>query len=285
MWGNQQWGPPGRTKRQYFTRPESPSPLSACSEKTPSRRLHRVLVGRFNGGRPHGICVPVPHSLNRSNCVEKLMVRVVFSVFFCLVLLRRSRKNNTYRTQEHGLLNVYGSAAARPFLSGAAAAAALLSFPSLSISIFSGATTIFNLLPPFESDLAAIRRSPRPESPLNRIISQLLKSRPGSSQPSSPEENPPPKRTTREPEEHPLPNMLPQRKYCALFLQSLYLFCLKKSRTDLINPTTFVYGSIGLRSTHPFTNSISIILNKMLYKRKLFDNPAQVGTDQTDFIQ
>ena len=37
-----------------------------------------VLVGCFNGGRPCGICVPLLHSLNRSNCVEKLMVRVVF---------------------------------------------------------------------------------------------------------------------------------------------------------------------------------------------------------------
>ena len=37
-----------------------------------------VLVGRFNGGRPRGICVPLLHSLNKSNCVEKLMVRVVF---------------------------------------------------------------------------------------------------------------------------------------------------------------------------------------------------------------
>ena len=33
-----------------------------------------VLVGRFNGGRQRGICVPLLHSLNRSNCVEKLMV-------------------------------------------------------------------------------------------------------------------------------------------------------------------------------------------------------------------
>ena len=33
-----------------------------------------VLVGRFNGGRPCGICVPQLHSLNRSNCVEKLMI-------------------------------------------------------------------------------------------------------------------------------------------------------------------------------------------------------------------
>ena len=30
-----------------------------------------------------------------------------------------------------------------------------------------------------------------------------------------------------------------------------------------INPTTFVYGSIGLRTTHPFTNSISVIPNKV----------------------
>ena len=33
-----------------------------------------VLVGRLNGGSPRGICVPLLHSLNRSNCVEKLMV-------------------------------------------------------------------------------------------------------------------------------------------------------------------------------------------------------------------
>ena len=33
-----------------------------------------VLVGRFNGGRPHGICLPLLHTLNKSNCVEKLMV-------------------------------------------------------------------------------------------------------------------------------------------------------------------------------------------------------------------
>ena len=33
-----------------------------------------VLVGRFNGGRPRGICVPLLHTLNMSNCVEKLMV-------------------------------------------------------------------------------------------------------------------------------------------------------------------------------------------------------------------
>ena len=42
-----------------------------------------VLVGRFNGGRPRGICVPLLHSLNRSNCVEKLMVRVVFCYICC----------------------------------------------------------------------------------------------------------------------------------------------------------------------------------------------------------
>ena len=34
-----------------------------------------VLVGRFNGGRPRGIFVPLMHSLNRSNCIEKLMGR------------------------------------------------------------------------------------------------------------------------------------------------------------------------------------------------------------------
>ena len=37
-----------------------------------------VLVERLNGGRPRAICVPLLHSLNRSNCVEKLMVRAVF---------------------------------------------------------------------------------------------------------------------------------------------------------------------------------------------------------------
>ena len=42
-----------------------------------------VLVGRFNGGRPRGICVPLLDSLNRSNCVEKLMVRVVFFYICC----------------------------------------------------------------------------------------------------------------------------------------------------------------------------------------------------------
>ena len=31
-------------------------------------------VGRFNGGRPRGRCVPLLHSLNMSDCVEKLMV-------------------------------------------------------------------------------------------------------------------------------------------------------------------------------------------------------------------
>ena len=42
-----------------------------------------VLVGRFNGGRPCGICVPLLHSLNRSNCVEKLMVRAIFCYICC----------------------------------------------------------------------------------------------------------------------------------------------------------------------------------------------------------
>ena len=42
-----------------------------------------VLVGHFNGGRPCGICVPLLHSLNRSNCVEKLMVRAVFRYICC----------------------------------------------------------------------------------------------------------------------------------------------------------------------------------------------------------
>ena len=36
-----------------------------------------VLVGHFNGGRPRGICVPLLHMLNKSNCVEKLMVRAI----------------------------------------------------------------------------------------------------------------------------------------------------------------------------------------------------------------
>ena len=42
-----------------------------------------VLVGRFNGGMPCGICVPLLHSLNRSNYVEKLMVRAVFCYICC----------------------------------------------------------------------------------------------------------------------------------------------------------------------------------------------------------
>ena len=42
-----------------------------------------VLVGRFNRGRPRGICVPLLHSLNKSNCVEKLMVRAVFFYICC----------------------------------------------------------------------------------------------------------------------------------------------------------------------------------------------------------
>ena len=42
-----------------------------------------VLVGLLNGGRPRGICVPLLHSLNRSNCVEKLMVRAVFCYICC----------------------------------------------------------------------------------------------------------------------------------------------------------------------------------------------------------
>ena len=42
-----------------------------------------VLVGHFNGGRPRGICVPLLHSLNRSNYVEKLMVRAVFCYICC----------------------------------------------------------------------------------------------------------------------------------------------------------------------------------------------------------
>ena len=42
-----------------------------------------VLVGLFNGGRPCGICVPPLHSLNGSNCVEKLMVRAVFCYICC----------------------------------------------------------------------------------------------------------------------------------------------------------------------------------------------------------
>ena len=42
-----------------------------------------VLVGRFNGGKPRGICVPLLHSLNKSNCVVKLMVRAVFCYICC----------------------------------------------------------------------------------------------------------------------------------------------------------------------------------------------------------
>ena len=42
-----------------------------------------VLVGCFNGGRPRGICVPLLHSLNRSNCVENIMVRAVFCCICC----------------------------------------------------------------------------------------------------------------------------------------------------------------------------------------------------------
>ena len=42
-----------------------------------------VLVGHFNGGRPRGICVPLLHTLNRSNCVEKLMVRAAFCYICC----------------------------------------------------------------------------------------------------------------------------------------------------------------------------------------------------------
>ena len=46
-----------------------------------------VLVGRFNGGRPCGICVPLLHSLNRSNCVEKLTVRAVSVIYVVHKLL------------------------------------------------------------------------------------------------------------------------------------------------------------------------------------------------------
>ena len=42
-----------------------------------------VLVGHFNGGRTRGICVPLLHTLNRSNCVEKLIVRAIFCYIFC----------------------------------------------------------------------------------------------------------------------------------------------------------------------------------------------------------
>ena len=46
-----------------------------------------VLVGRFNGGRPRGICVPLLHSLNRSNYVEKLVVRAVSVIYVVHKLL------------------------------------------------------------------------------------------------------------------------------------------------------------------------------------------------------
>ena len=42
-----------------------------------------VLVGHFNGGRPRGICVPLLHTLNMSNYVEKLMVQAVFCYICC----------------------------------------------------------------------------------------------------------------------------------------------------------------------------------------------------------
>ena len=42
-----------------------------------------VLMGRFNGGRPRGTCVPLLHSLNMSNYVENLMVRAVFCYICC----------------------------------------------------------------------------------------------------------------------------------------------------------------------------------------------------------
>jgi hypothetical protein len=42
-----------------------------------------VLVGRLNDGRPRGICVPLVHTLHRSNCVKKLMVRAVFCYISC----------------------------------------------------------------------------------------------------------------------------------------------------------------------------------------------------------
>ena len=44
-------------------------------------------MGRFDGGRPRGICVPLLHSLNMSNCVEKLMVRAVFVIYVVHKLL------------------------------------------------------------------------------------------------------------------------------------------------------------------------------------------------------
>ena len=42
-----------------------------------------VLVGHFNRGRPRGICVALLHSLNRSNCVEKLKVQAIFCYICC----------------------------------------------------------------------------------------------------------------------------------------------------------------------------------------------------------
>ena len=42
-----------------------------------------VLVGRFNGGRPRGICVPLLHMLNMSNYVEKLMVQTILCYICC----------------------------------------------------------------------------------------------------------------------------------------------------------------------------------------------------------
>ena len=42
-----------------------------------------VLVGRFNGGRPRGICAPLLHLLNKSNYVEKIMVRAIFCYICC----------------------------------------------------------------------------------------------------------------------------------------------------------------------------------------------------------
>ena len=42
-----------------------------------------VLVWRFNGERPCGIRVTLLHSLNKSNCVKKLMVRAVLCYICC----------------------------------------------------------------------------------------------------------------------------------------------------------------------------------------------------------
>ena len=44
-------------------------------------------MGRFNGGRPRGICVPLLYTLNMSNCVEKLMVRAFFVIYVVHKLL------------------------------------------------------------------------------------------------------------------------------------------------------------------------------------------------------